>query len=335
MTDPASLDAVTTRRQFLVRSAGVGALLVGGRVLDLEEALAATADWRYTDDRGQRIRRSTRPKRIVAYSDAAAALYNFGIVPVGVFGTTPRKEPSLKNLPWRRVTEVGTVYGEIQLEKLAALKPDLIVSTWYPPPLDAVPFGFKDKEHLATIGRIAPVAAVNAHVVITRGLKKFRRLGSALGANMRAPKLLKAEADFERASARVKAAAARKRNIRVLALSPSFGNLYIAQPRDHADLWYWRSLGVNIVVPAVKDAYWEVAGFENVGKYPADVVLYDSRSFALSRADLMKIPTFAALPAVRAGQLAAWQATPPIDYATYAKNMVSLAGTIRNARKIV
>lgn len=328
-------DLSKTRREFVLGGVAAGALLFAGRVpFGTDDAFAAGDPWTYTDDRNRKITRPSRPRRIVAFQDAAAALYSWGIVPVGVFGTAPRQDPALAKLPWKRITEVGTVYGELQLEKLVALKPDLIVSTWYPPPLDSVPFGFKDKSQLDTVDRIAPVLAVNAHVVATRGLTKFRRLSGALGANLRAPAIVAARERFERASAAVEAAADRKPGLRILAISVFGSNVYVARPRDHSDLAYFRSLGVNIVVPNTNLAYWEVVSHEQVDKYPADVIFYDGRPFATPREQLLKIPTIAALPAVKAGQLVKWGTAAPLDYATYAANLTALAGLVQKARQL-
>lgn len=336
MTSPSGRDSSTTRREFVVGSALAGALLVTGRLpFGLDMASAAPTPWTYTDDRRKKIVLARAPQRIVAYADAAAALFNFGIVPVGIFSYVPLKDdPQLKKLPLSRIKQLGSVYGEIQLEELVALRPDLVVSVWYPPPLDAVPFGFKDKAQLETVDRIAPVLAVNAHVMALRGLRKFARLSVALGASLKAPSVVEARARFDKASATVKAAAAKKRGLRILAISAYGGNLYIAQPRDHSDLSYLRSLGVNIVVPNTSLAYWEVLSYEQAGKYQADVVLYDARPFGLSREELLKIPTIANLPAVRAGQFIPWKTAPPLDYGTYAAILTAFAGMIRNARSL-
>lgn len=330
-----AFDLARTRREFVIGGVATGALLFAGRFpFGADDAFAAGDPWTYTDDRNRKIRRPSRPRRIAAYSDAAVALYSYGIVPVGVFGTAPRQDPALAKLPWSRITELGTVYGEIQLEKLVALKPDLIVSTWYPPPLDAVPFGFKDKSQMDTVDRIAPVLAVNAHVTAIRGLTKFRRLAGALGANLRASSIVAARERFEQASAAVKAAAARKPGLKILAVSVFGGNVYVARPRDHSDLAFFRSLGVNIIVPNTNLAYWEVLSYEQVGKYAADVIIYDARSFATPREELLKIPTIAALPAVKAGQLVKWRTASPLDYASYAANLTALAGLVRKARQL-
>lgn len=335
MHDPSVVDGgTTTRREVVVGGLAAGAVLAGARLFTPESAFGATLDWKYTDDRNKKIVLPNRPKRIVAYVDAAAALFGYGITPVGVFGVTPKQDPNLKSLPWNKVQEVGTVYGEIELEKLAALKPDLIVSVWYPPPLDAVPFGFKDAAHLATVGQIAPVLAVNAHVIATRGIAKFGRLSVALGANLKSAKLVKAKADFDRALGLVKTAAARKPNLRLLAMSWFGSTLYIARPRDHADLSLYRSLGANVIVPDTTSSYYEVLSLEQAGKYPHDVLMYDSRPFAPPREDFLKVPAINALPSVRAGQVVPWYIGPPLDYGNYAKQMVSFAGVLRSAREL-
>jgi hypothetical protein len=44
-----------------------------------------------------------RPMRIVAYTTAAAALHDWGVTPVDVFGHDPREDPVLAGVPVGRV----------------------------------------------------------------------------------------------------------------------------------------------------------------------------------------------------------------------------------------
>ncbi|MFN8221917.1 MAG: ABC transporter substrate-binding protein [Gaiellales bacterium] len=323
-----------SRRDLLLGGAAAGATLFFAGRNGLAQA-AVSADWKWTDDRGIKIVLESQPKRVVAYNDAAAALYSFGITPAGIFGIAGLKDPNLKALPADKVSEIGIVYGEIDLEKLAAAKPDLIVSTWYPPPRDAVPFGFKDKAQLDAITAIAPVLAFNAHVIATTALRRFNRLSAALGGRpLKSPAVTQAKGRFDKQSAALKSAAGAKPGLSVLAISVFGGQAYIARPRDFADLLYFRNLGVDVVVPDTQSAFWEAVSYEQIGKYPADVIMHDARPFVTQRADLLKIPTFANLPAVKAGQLGVWDATAPFSYTHYAKNMNRLAGLIRRSSKL-
>ena len=81
-------------------------------------------------------------------------------------------------------------------------------------------------------------------------------------------------------------------------------------------------------------AYWDSFGWDHAAKYPADGILYDARSILLPLSLAKQIPAFAALPAVRANQIGAWQADPPPSYQRYTETMNDLAKTIASWHKV-
>jgi iron-desferrioxamine transport system substrate-binding protein len=318
-----------TRRQLVAGGLTAGAVLLAGRV-----PLAWGASWTFTDDRKVTVTRPTRPKRIVAYQSAAGALYQWGVTPVGIFGASPKADPDLKGLPWNKITVVGSVYGEIDIEKLLALKPDLIVSQWYPPPVSSPLFGFKDLTQQQTIGSQVPIIGLNGHTIATTQITRFADLARALGVNLQAPALAAARKSFTVAAANMKAAAAKKSNLRILAVSGSQQNFYVAKPVDNGDLNFYKHRGVPIVTPTTSAPYWDTLSWEQAGKYQADGIIYDARPFAMPLADAKKIPTFAALPAVQAGQIGAWHVGPPPTYKAYAAVMNELVKTFSGWRRL-
>ena len=129
-------EPASTRRQFL---AGTGtfalAALLGGCGDGETDGRAAQTDgsWEFTDDRGRKISLPRRPQRIVAQVGAAAALWDFGIRPVGIFGEQKLSfaeggsantgvDHRVGNLDLGAVEWVGTTYGEFNIEKYAALQ---------------------------------------------------------------------------------------------------------------------------------------------------------------------------------------------------------------------
>jgi iron complex transport system substrate-binding protein len=313
-----------TRRRFLAGSLAAGASLCLGRS---PLAFAAGA-WTFVDDRTVKITLPRQPTRIVAYSSSALALHQWGITPVGVFGTSPRTDPSLRTLPWTKITVVGSVYGEIDTEALLALKPDLIVSQWFPPPVDSPLFGFKDLNQQQTIASQVPVIGLNGHTIISNQISRFAQLAHALGVSPTAPFLVKARAQFRKAVDSLRTTAQAKSNLRILAVSGSQQYFYVAKPIDNGDLEYYKNRGLPLVVPTTTAPYWDALSWEQAGKYPADGILYDARPYALPLSQAEQIPTFASLPAVKAGQVGAWNATPAPTYQTLAYDINQLVKTI-------
>jgi iron-desferrioxamine transport system substrate-binding protein len=320
----------TTRRQFVVGGLAASAGLLAGRV---PIALGA-GGWTFTDDRGVKVTLSKRPTRIVAYASACAALYQWGVTPVGVFGAAPRTDPALKGLPWSKITVVGSVYGEIDVEKLLALKPDLIVSQWYPPPVNSPLFGFKDVSQQQTIGSQVPIIGLNGHTIATNQITRFAALAKALGVNLQTGTVATAHTKFTKAVAALHAAATAKSSLKILAVSGSQQYFYVAKPVDNGDLNFYKHRGLPLVVPTTSAPYWDSLSWEQAGKYQADGILYDARPYALPVADAQKIPTFAALPAVKAGQVGAWRVGPAPTYQAYAAAMNELVRTISGWRKL-
>ncbi len=53
---------------------------------------SSDGEWNFTDDSGKTITLPQRPERVVSYVPIAASLWDFGVHPVGVFGTTVRPD---------------------------------------------------------------------------------------------------------------------------------------------------------------------------------------------------------------------------------------------------
>ena len=89
MKESAIARPVTRRRLLATGVAGGVGLFVG-----CGSGARSDTGWTFVDDRRRTIRLKKRPTRIVAYTSAAAALHDWGVTPVGVFGDDPREDPS-------------------------------------------------------------------------------------------------------------------------------------------------------------------------------------------------------------------------------------------------
>ncbi|RFS85549.1 ABC transporter substrate-binding protein [Actinomadura spongiicola] len=294
--------------------------------------------WTFTDDRGTKIELKARPKRVVGYVGTAAALYDFGVDRqlVGVFGPTKlkdgRPDPQAGNLPVDRLEIIGNAFGEFNIEKYAALRPELLVDNMFVEnELFYVPLESKDK-----IYALAPSVAVSTGAVaLPKPIERTAALAGALGADLKSAKVTAAKDRFEKAAASLRAAAAANKSLKVLAASASPDLFYASSPNKNTDLIYFKELGVELIVPEKpgQNGYFEELSWENAGKYRADVIMLDSRTQALQPKDLGGKPSWKDLPAVKAGQVVPWQPEPRFSYEGCAPLLEALAASIKSAKK--
>ncbi|MFF8843074.1 ABC transporter substrate-binding protein [Streptomyces sp. NPDC015127] len=297
-----------------------------------------TGPWSFKDDRGTAAESGTAPKNIVAFTGTAAALYDYGIQVKGVFGPTktPEGKPDVQagDLDIGKVEILGNVWGEFNVEKYAALAPELLVTDmWDKNALWYVPDQSKDK-----ILKLAPsVALWAAGVNMPAALARRAQLAESLGADLKAKQVTDAKARFEKAAERLRRAAKAKPGIRVLIGSGSADLFYVSTPDRPTDLKYFKELGVDIITPSKLDAtgWFEELSWENAAKYDADIIMMDNRTGTLQPADLAKSkPTWAGLPAVKAGQVIPRVTEPIYSYAKCAPILEDLAKAIENAEKV-
>jgi iron complex transport system substrate-binding protein len=328
-----------SRRRLLAAggAAGLGALLAacGGRGGDDRPA---GGGWSFTDDRGQKATATKRPSRVVAYVGTAAALHDFGVDEqiVGVFGPTRLKnggpDPLAGDLDVRKLTIIGNAYGEFNIEKYAALRPELLVTDMFQPPS----LWFVPDDGKAKILPLAPsVGFTVSHVALPTPIRRHEELAAALGADTKAAAVTAAKARFAAAAAAVRAATRANPGIKVLAASGSPDLFYVSDPRVYADLSHLSGLGVEMIVPnKVTGGFFENLSWENADKYPADLILLDSRTSALQPKDLTAKPSWSRLPAVRAGQVTPWLSEPRFSHAGCAPILEGIAKAVRAAEKV-
>ncbi|MBT2387425.1 ABC transporter substrate-binding protein [Streptomyces sp. ISL-11] len=330
-----------TRRGLLTAGGalGIGALLTacgGGSSKSGSGADTGSGPWTFKDDRGQTVKSGGTPKKVVAFTGTAAALHDFGIECAGVFGPTTLKDgkpdPQAGDLDVGKVTVLGNAWGEFNVEKYAAMGPELLVTNmiqgqelWYVP----------DDSKKKILG-LAPSVGLNVtKVPLTQVIGRYAELAASLGADLKAKKVADAKARFEKASETLREAARANKGLKVLAASGSAELLYVSDPGVYADLTYFKQLGVELVVPdKVTGGFFESLSWENAGKYAADLILLDNRTAALRPKDLAAKPTWAGLPAVKAGQVSPWLSEPRYSYAGCAPLVEALAAAVEKAKKV-
>src|SRR5690606_8929898 len=114
---------------FTAKSFAIAALAV---FLTLPGAAQAQA-WTYTGGDGKTVTVDHLPTRIIAHANAAAALIPLGIRPIGIYvDSAVADDKSLAGLDLAGIEIVGEAWGEIDVEKVALLQPDLIIAEWWP-----------------------------------------------------------------------------------------------------------------------------------------------------------------------------------------------------------
>ncbi|MFE5719610.1 ABC transporter substrate-binding protein [Streptomyces erythrochromogenes] len=333
------------RRQFLALAGGMAAvplLAACGGSDDAKGTADKTASgkpapsgpWSFTDDRGKKIELPKRPERIVAQSHPAAALWDFGIQPVGLFGPQKtddgKSSPQVGNIDLTKTTSVGTAFGEFQMEKFISLKPDLVVTIAYGPMIWYIP-----EDVIKKVEEIAPIAVIQLMgVAVPDAVKRFGELAAALGADPESAEIKKAKTDFEAAAESVKKAAESKKGLSVAVVSGTKETFFVADPAFHGDVKYFQQLGLDIVKPEKAEAGFESLSWEQAGRYKADLLLEDARpEGGLTNQQMTEAyPTWKAAEAVKAGQVIDWQTETPFTYQRFTKVLTDLATAVSNAR---
>ena len=307
---------------------------------DSKGTTGKSGPWTFKDDRGTTVKLDKVPANIVAFTGVAAALHDYGIEVKGVFGPTTAKggkaDVQAGDMDVSKVTVIGNAWGQFNVEKYASLAPDVLLTTtfdsagtlWY------VPEESKDK-----VAKPAPSVAVSVYDrQLTAPLERMWELAESLGADMKADKVVRAKQRFEAAAARLRKAAKAKPGIKVLAGSAAESVFYVSGTNLSVDLEYFKALGVNFVEPseqAKKDTggWFETLSWENVDKYPADIIVMDDRSSTIQPADITQA-TWRKLPAVKAGQVIARSPEPILSYDKCTPLLENLAEALEKAKKV-
>ncbi|WSQ09394.1 ABC transporter substrate-binding protein [Streptomyces sp. NBC_01231] len=326
---------------------GLGALLAACGESDSESGgsdsttpAKASGPWSFKDDRGTTVKLDEVPTKIVAFTGVAAALFDYGIEVKGVFGPTTTKDGKADvqagDMDVSKLTVFGNAWDQFNIEKYAVFAPQVLITTtfddagtlWY------VPEKSKDK-----IAKLAPSVAVSVYDrQLTKPLTRMWELAESLGADMKAAKVTDAKKRFEAASERLRKAAKARPEIKVLAGSAADASFYVSGTNLSIDLEYFKALGVNFVEPpeSAKKAtggWYETLSWENVDKYPADIIMMDDRTATIQPADITEA-TWKKLPAVKAGQVIARSPEPILSYDKCVPMVENLAKAIEDAKKV-
>lgn len=289
----------------------------------------SSAGWSYTTGLGNTITLESAPEVIVTDAYSAAALWEYGIRPDAVFGyglEAGGSELALGNADRDSMQVVGTA-GDLNIEALAALEPDLIIGygnvdndqawTWW------------DETMAERANAIAPFAGVRfSDRPIVEVIEEYAGLAAALGADVDNSVAAQAKTDFEDAGTELRTTLATKPELTTIALNGDAASLY-AGTSKLSQLGLLEDLGAKLVGPA-SDEGWSEASWEVIPDYPADVVL----SYVASTKAFAEAPVYRSLPAVKAEQVAPWDDKMPNTYAHYATWLNDLNTVYASAKDV-
>ena len=291
--------------------------------------------WSYRDATGTTVRLDSRPERIVALDDLAVSLLHYRVRPVGVFGQESMQEdPRFADLDTAGIAQVGSTAGAIDLDRLAALHPDVVVTSVYPTDTkgtidrDRPASGFRSLAEQRAVAAVAPVVQVAWNGTGVDAVDRVTTLAESLGAERSVVDTARDRFDAARDRLRTVDAGS---DVRVVSLYADADGVYVTRPSDEPTLQLLADTGVDVVTPGPAGYYWGVYSWPKAGNVAGDVVLLSQRGWQVGQVE--ERPTLADSPAFEAGQVHSWPA-PALDLVSQATAMTDLAGWLADSRRV-
>jgi iron complex transport system substrate-binding protein len=321
---PVLVPAGLTRRGLFAAGGGLGAASLlaacGSDEEPTTEGGGASGSFSFLDERDQTdVELDAVPTKVVAFTGLAAALYDYGVEVAAVFGPTTLADgaPDIQagRMPLEDLTVLGNAWGEFDVEQFAQLNPELVVSHYY----EGFDLWFVPEERLEEVQALAPGIGIEvSKPTIDEIIDRHAALAKALGADLESDENVAGIERFGAAMAAIpdtyfEIQQATGMGYKAIAVGAWPDGLYIANPPTFNVLAKCVELGVDFVVPenADQNGYWELLSWENIDKYEADAIFLDIRTGNITAEQLLAdYPTWAALPAVQAGQVYGWNGEP-------------------------
>lgn len=263
------------------------------------------------------------PETLVMDCYAYSSLHEYGLEPDALFGFECDNEALMGNADIEGIETVGQD-AEIDLEKLAELRPDAIIGNG-----NADGWSWFDDDVNAQLTRVAPFVPLPSEGSIEEKIADTREIADFFGADVEAENIVAADEDYEAAKEAFSKAVEGK-DYNFLLASPTKEMLYTGVGFAQADLL--EELGANIVGPdaPAEGNPWGQVAWEDASTYPADVILVENfdpeAPFAAELWD--------DLPAVKADQLGTWSSKGALTSRTYADWLQDLADKVETYDKV-
>lgn len=328
--------------QTILATVAGAALAVGLAACSSGPTTAATSSegtWSYTDGSGTTFALPAHPK-IVTTSGMYFALHDLGVDPIGVLGMKPKAgDPGWKGVDIDKLKWFGTTTS-VNVEALAAAKPDAVIAQYDKPNKAYWGYGDDTKGQDKT-RQFTKLIGFDITGSVPTIFGRISKLATGLGADPNSATTVKLKEDFERAGARVKAAVAEKPGITVARIGTDKSGMTFGCTSGQNDIAYWKELGVKVQEglgcnnTAGSSSYWgTTVSWENVANYPTDILIDNSYGIEATRQLATTNPVFAALPAIKAGQLVQIETFPALSYSQYITNLNAIAAAIEKSKVV-
>ncbi|MET7640769.1 ABC transporter substrate-binding protein [Streptomyces sp. NPDC005438] len=256
--------------------------------------------WAFRDDRDWEVTASRRPRRIVAYAQAAAVLEDLGLPVAGVFGSV-HDEDGLDPVKAATLAPSGAPYlgagSSLTAPVILAAEPDLLVSVTY----DGKQLYGVGPEVAAEVEALVPTVAlgVGAGHRLFSLRDRFVELARSLGAEPSGDTASDAtHTALARSTEELRGTAAEAERVRVMALSPAGPDrAHVARPGAWPDLQELTEAGVRLLDMPGPGANWSTLPWEEVVEAAPDIVLADVRGNATPIGGLETVPAWQRLTA--------------------------------------
>jgi iron complex transport system substrate-binding protein len=264
-----------------------------------------------------------QPENIVMDCYAYSSLHEYGIEPVALFGYECDNPFVMGDADISGIDMVGKD-GEIDVEKLAELRPDAIVGQG-----SAEGWSWFDEDVNAQITRVAPFVPLPGSETIDARIADTREIAAFFGADVEADAIVQSDADLA-AAKETFSDAITDSGLNIMLTSPTKEMLYTGVGFAQATLL--EELGATMVgadAPETGNPWGQVA-WEDASTYPADILLIEGYNddFAFTT------ELWDALSAVKAGQLGAWSSKGAMTATTYAAWLNDVAELVSSSTKV-
>lgn len=273
---------------------------------------------------GQTIELPANPERLVIDCFSLQTMADYGLEPIAIFGSDCNNPNVVGDINVDEYEIIGQE-TEIDIERLAELRPDVIVGN---SPDGTGPTRF-DEDVKEQMRRVAPFVALPVGTSVEGDIEAARAVAEALGGDVDSGQIAQDDADFEAAKDAFQDAVEGK-DLNVMLAVASNEVVRTGVGFKQANLL--EDLGVGIVgapAPAQGNPWGQVA-WEDMGTYPADVILTED----YGSEDAFTSELWESLPAVEEDQLEGWSSKGNHSARYYAEWLGGLAQRFEQWQKL-